>query len=1218
MKAKVVSIWRSSSWLLTVCVVCGALYAPSGALGATQRGHVFSFSYGSKGKGEGQFFDPAGVAVSDDTGDVYLADRKTKRVVQLEPVLENGELIGERWVRSFPVPSPSAIAVDNSETEGALEADPSVGDVYVVGDGGKAIYKFTSEGTPVGVPIKHFEAREGGAGSRIKMEGIEGVAVDSAGSLFAWEQSGEVFRFGDQEANNDESGIATGLEGAPGFALDAQDNYFVGTVAAETGLPALAKLEGLTGRVLCDPLSAEASAAVAVNTQDVPANNVDEQNDVYVAELSEDAGGQRTTIVQLTSATVCPSKIQSFGRPELKAAGGIAVDKRTGTVFLTDAVSDELDVFALEKAGPPTIEALSAGSGAAVSGATHLRARIDPRGSDTHYSFEYGAESCAAKASACMTTAPVDLGGSFGEAEVGLELSGLAPGIYHFRLRVENAFAQGFSAVYSAERTFVVTEVLGGLLDGRAWELVSPPVSHGASIEALTREGGVIVASETGSALTYVTSGFGAEDAQGNRAPEKQQVLATRGASGWTQQDIVTPQTQAYGFLPGSAPEYRFFSSDLSLALVQPFGTQPPLAPGVSGSTAYLRDDPPIRPQAPEVAFYEQAGANSLYLAPGFLPLGTIGFLGATPDLSHVVLATGTGLSEWSGGALKLVSELPGGGGPPEAGLGYDHDETHAISSDGSRVIWTASQEQPAHLYMRDFAMTPAGTIQLDKAQGVSEPPSAAAEFQVASSDASRVFFTDRETLTSPSSAEPVRGYADLYVYECGASEQPGSPGCKLVDLTVDHHEGEFAEVQSSVLGASEDGSSISFVARGVLSENENANGEQAGAGDDNLYEAHYQSASAGWQTTFIAVLSDEDSPDWDAGLRATESDKTFQTARVSPNGQYLAFMSQRPLTGYDNEDASSESHGERRDEEVYLYDASAKSLTCVSCNPAGRRPTGVLDDKEAGEGIGLVVDRPETWSERWLAGSLPGWTAQSINSAIYQSRYLSNAGRLFFNSADALTPDVTLPTRNEEISDKQQRVGVENVYEYEPAGVGSCATGSGSGCLALISSGTSEHESAFLEATPTGDDAFFLTSAQLLPQHSEPAFAIYDARVCATSSPCLPPASALPPLCATTEACRPAVPTPPFSVGPLLSETFYGPGNIITPPMRGVEASKTTSKPPSKAQKLSAALALCKKQHPHAKKKRRSCEAHARALYVPKPHTKQTAGHGRSQRGGR
>ncbi len=78
---------------------------------------------------------------------------------------------------------------------------------------------------------------------------------------------------------------------------------------------------------------------------------------------------------------------------------------------------------------------------------------------------------------------------------------------------------------------------------------------------------------------------------------------------------------------------------------------------------------------------------------------------------------------------------------------------------------------------------------------------------------------------------------------------------------------------------------------------------------------------------------------------------------------------------------------------------------------------------------------------------------------------------------------------------------GKEDVYEYEPEGVGSCTYSSG--CIGLISSGTSNQESAFLDASENGDDVFFMTSAQLVPADTDDAYDIYDAHVCSESSPC-------------------------------------------------------------------------------------------------------------------
>src|SRR5262249_50301579 len=136
------------------------------------------------------------------------------------------------------------------------------------------------------------------------------------------------------------------------------------------------------------------------------------------------------------------------------------------------------------------------------------------------------------------------------------------------------------------------------------------------------------------------------------------------------------------------------------------------------------------------------------------------------------------------------------------------------------------------HLYMRDTAT--AKTIQLDAAQGVPEIEQGSAQYQAASANGSRVFFSDTQRLTSDSTAEPALGKADLY--ECEVVEVEERLACHLRDLTIARGKGEHAGMQGLVFGVSEDGSSAYLVAQGVLSEYENGNGERAQAGKDNLY----------------------------------------------------------------------------------------------------------------------------------------------------------------------------------------------------------------------------------------------------------------------------------------------------------------------------------------------------------------------------------------------
>jgi len=853
------------------------------------------------------------------------------------------------------------------------------------------------------------------------------------------------------------------------------------------------------------------------------------------------------------------------------------------------------------------------------------------------------------------------------------KLTGLHPNTtYHYR--VVATVAEGTGS--GPDKTFTTAAAAPFQLpDGRAYEMVSPPDKRSAFIESLSLGGGGVQSSTDGNALAYVVDGAVVKGPEGNRSFESQQALATRGSSEWTSQEIVTPSEGAAGIRLGTRPEYQFFTPDLSLSLVQPipFGltplAEPPLAPPATGSerghqekTMYIRADAPLAPSGSEVPLYEQAQTQGAQYAsehgigawPGYLPLVTaantksgaviggkpipgspglllpgLQFADATPDLSHVVLfaengivpegsSEKNGLYEWSGGKLAIVSVLPAAEGgtaataPVELGTGEFNalptDLRHALSNDGSRVVWTLNETGleggSGDLYLRDT--TKAQTVRLDlPEEGLTKAPRGEARFQTASADGSRVFFTDPQRLTANATSTP--GKPDLYV--CQVGESGGKPTCKLTDLSADQHPGESANFQGVVVGASEDASSVYFVATGAL-----ASG--ATAGSNNLYLA--QNAGGTWSTRFIATLSGTDSPDWGITEKERHNEVVTLSARVSPSGQYLTFMSSKRLTGYDNTDVNelagaTESAHQHADEEVFLYNSAGSGhITCPSCNPSGARPRGVFDTQQSGEGQGLLVDRPEAWVtqgaqtvDHWLAGSLPGYTPISPKETVYQSRYLNNEGRLFFMSADALTPFAAEQTRQETIGTTPAQVGVENVYEYEPAGVGGCTTPTG--CVSQISKGSSDKESAFMDASESGNDVFFLTADKLLPQDVDTANDLYDARVCTEASPCLtPPAEPSPP-CEETSTCRPgSFPAP--GAGTPGSATFSGPGNSRHEVPSGetlpFKVKETKPKPLTTAQKLAAALKQCRKL-PHRtsgqKRKRLRCEAQAKKKYKAK-----------------
>jgi hypothetical protein len=179
--------------------------------------------------------------------------------------------------------------------------------------------------------------------------------------------------------------------------------------------------------------------------------------------------------------------------------------------------------------------------------------------------------------------------------------------------------------------------------------------------------------------------------------------------------------------------------------------------------------------------------------------------------------------------------------------------------------------------------------------------------------------------------------------------------------------------------------------------------------------------------------------------------------SRVTSGGQRLLFTSKAKLTGYDNTDKVTN----QPDAELFLYDASGPGLTCLSCNPKGKRPIG--------------------------ASRIPGAYANGASFAPYKPRALSaNGERVFFTSQDTL---VTGDSNSNPITG----MGVPDVYEWEAQGEGSCTQVGG--CISILSNGALPEGATFLDASADGADAYFLTEASLVgidPGSGD----LYDARV--------------------------------------------------------------------------------------------------------------------------
>jgi hypothetical protein len=784
----------------------------------------------------------------------------------------------------------------------------------------------------------------------------------------------------------------------------------------------------------------------------------------------------------------------------------------------------------------PAVSILSASAGQITATTARLEAELNPHGLPTHYRFEYGPTTTYG------LIAPIpdgDAGSGTQAVSRTVTIEGLASGTtYHYRLVAENS-----SGTSESEDHSFITQGPNplGLPDGRGWELVSPPDKHGTSLEGLTKEGGLIQAAADGSKLAYIARGPITSTPAGNRSIDNSQLLATRGAEGWASTDITTPNEAVFALRPGFPNQYQEFSEDLSAGLVEPNGDTP-LSPQASEKTPYLRGldgqyiplvNPGNVPEGTVFAGEERNPGSGSYL-------NEVTFAASSSDLEHIVLSSAVGLTsdfteptedrslyEWADEALQLVSILPNEEPAAKAGesakVGFNGEVVrNAVSADGDRVIFEANEKgtSASHLYLR--GLQAGQTVQLDRVQGGSGGGGTETRFQDASADGSKVFFSSEKRLAPGSQATEDR--PDLY--ECRILVEAGHLSCSLRDLTLPTAGGS-AGVLGQIFGAGRDAEHIYFVANGVL-----AAGARQGdcplvtedgtaAQSCNLYVTDTKSG----ETRLVARLSGLDAPDWSA---RSGHDLVELTGRVTPNGRYLAFMSAQSLTGYDNRDLAS---GEPS-EEVYLYDdAGAGKLICASCNPSGARPRAAFDP---GTFAGPKVDRPELWKGRYLAASVPGWTAIDNNHALYQPRYLSDAGRLFFTAADALSPLDTNST--------------QDVYEYEsPAGPAQpasndCSTASSTfdpaagGCISLISSATSAEESIFLDASESGDDVFFLTAARLSPRDQDGAFDIYDARVGGGESEVSSQTAC------TGEGCQPSSPAPVATTPG--TAAFVGPPN--------------------------------------------------------------------------
>jgi hypothetical protein len=712
------------------------------------------------------------------------------------------------------------------------------------------------------------------------------------------------------------------------------------------------------------------------------------------------------------------------------------------------------------------------------------------------------------------------------------------------------------------------------LPDCRAYELVTPPAKNGEAVE-------VGYVSSNGERLVVYSIGGFAGDSQTSVLDYYE---LQRGPTGWETKPFNLPQTYVYA----EASVLSVADSELT-----------------KGLFAYRQAGDPVFDDAHVYTRNPLVGGSIVEVGPKFSPVNvashpsgvpTSSPLSASPDLTHVAfLLSGPAAS---GGAL-LDAVWPGDTtATPKVGSGFDslyeyvgtgqeepklvgvrnegvlaHDSeaeligqcgttlgfpengvfTNFSVADSDNAITTNDEAGVARTFFTVAAQCAVGTgpatnelyareenlaTGYSRSIPISEPTSgsggacelcntsapAGAVFQGASSDGSKLFFLTTQRLLPGAAGE------SLYEYDFDA---PLGRRVSLVASEMDE-EASHGALQG-VVRVSQDGSHVYFVAGSVLTEAPRGGGCLTELSAVELAEEEITHEGRCRPKHNLDNLYVYDTLTGQTAFVATlaagdEADwqqLDERPADATPDGQHLLFESRADLTVNDHSRAV----------QIFEYDAQSEALALVShgANGSAGNPA---------EEVGARIVFP-TYTQTSNPSPRPG--------------SLSNNGAFAaFESSAALTP--------------QAANGRANVYEYHE------------GVVSLISKGETGQSSFLRGIDGSGEDIYFATTDQLVPQDTDTQQDVYDARIDGGF-----PA----PMQATScegEACQGAPAAPPVFGGVPGSATLPGVENLASP---STPASAVNAKPLTRAQKLAKALKTCRRER--QTRRRVACEQTAR-----------------------
>ncbi|HEY1690256.1 MAG TPA: hypothetical protein VGF95_15480 [Solirubrobacteraceae bacterium] len=591
--------------------------------------------------------------------------------------------------------------------------------------------------------------------------------------------------------------------------------------------------------------------------------------------------------------------------------------------------------------------------------------------------------------------------------------------------------------------------------------------------------------------------------------------------------------------IPSTGFSRFLFTSQLAYVKDEPkheYGTQ-----GTSGVNIFLGEDPAVEPAwlgEPQIAEpipssgdveytqYQITGASPSLETVYFAYQGTL-----VPEDSSRAPHTGLGAKgedvpwgfyEWNAGRLVAAGMLPNGQFSPfgavPAGLAASGSTSRGDA--GSQANGMDNQVSADGTRAFFVSPDPIASEVTDQASCENTPP--------CSTEAPQLYVR-----------EPTSGGGHVSVLISGSQlsshEGEAAPDgvVSFANTPVERRDGTYAF-------AAPDGSQVYFASVDRLTQAAPENGEAK------MYDYDLETA----QLTYMPQLTGPiafASPDgstllfenrestpwqlelWHAGASGGEltsiaelpgSGINLDAVHMSSDGDVLVFRSNAEIPGFNDAGGF---------DQIYRYDTEGEVLDCLSCPPAGAAPEG---------NARMSYNNDETGVKNNGASSDPMTTIET--------RGMSEDGdRVFFDTPASLVP--------------QDTNGQRDVYEWAD------------GTIYLISSGSSDEPSEYLDSDAAGENVFFATAAGLVPGDADGAPDVYDARIPRPGDNA-PPAQV---------PCKGAIcqgpPGVPQLLSPPASETFAGVGNLAP-----------------KAEPKSKQKMKHKKRHKAKPKRKRGVKTHA------------------------